>query len=186
MAVEIGGHLRKRTRAAGAVSKWKAVRAAARCQKSVRKTQIGRARRHYPHGGEVTRQKLCAGKCAAEIRQAGKRGITLSESLRHHPQHMVDGNAAMVVLRRFFIIIIYREIIGIFSIAPRKPRNTGVPACQVRLFYIASAGLDKYFVRWYNICAKEQMFVLARGVYPNHRPVSPGGYFNRKTEQMFD
>ena len=45
-------------------------------------------------------------KCAAEIRQAGKRGITLSESLRHHPQHMVDGNAAMVVLRRFFIIII--------------------------------------------------------------------------------
>ena len=125
-------------------------------------------------------------KCAAEIRQAGKRGITLSESLRHHPQHMVDGNAAMVVLRRFFIIIIYREIIGILSIAPRKPRNTGVPACQVRLFYIASAGLDKYFVRWYNICAKEQMFVLARGVYPNHRPVSPGGYFNRKTEQMFD
>ena len=45
-------------------------------------------------------------KCVAEIRQAGKRGITLSESLRHHPQHMVDGNAAMVVLRRFFIIII--------------------------------------------------------------------------------
>ena len=46
----------RRNRAAGAVSKWKAVRAAARCQKSVRKTQIGRARRHYPHGGEVTRQ----------------------------------------------------------------------------------------------------------------------------------
>ena len=125
-------------------------------------------------------------KCAAEIRQAGKRGITLSESLRHHPQHMVYGNAAIVILRRFFINIIYREIIGIFSIAPRKPRNTGVPACQVRLFYIASAGLDKYFVRWYNICAKEQMFVSTRGVYPNHRPVSPGGYFNRKTEQMFD
>ena len=125
-------------------------------------------------------------KCAAEIRQAGKRGITLSESLRHHPQHMVYGNAAIVILRRFFINIIYREIIGIFSIAPRKPRNTGVPACQVRLFYIASAGLDKYFVRWYNMCAKEQMFVLARGVDPNPRPVSPGGYFNRKTEQMFD
>lgn len=45
-------------------------------------------------------------KCAAEIRQAGNRGITLSESLRHHPQHMVDGNAAIVILRRFFIIII--------------------------------------------------------------------------------
>nr|DAT70590.1 MAG TPA: hypothetical protein [Caudoviricetes sp.] len=41
-------------------------------------------------------------------------------------------------------------------------------------------------MRWYNICAKEQMFVLTRVVYPNHRPVSPGGYFNRKTEQMFD
>ena len=39
-------------------------------------------------------------------RKFGKRGITLSESLRHHPQHTVDGNAAMVVLRRFFIIII--------------------------------------------------------------------------------
>ena len=37
----------QRNRAAGAVSKWKAVRAAARCQKSVRKTQIGRARRFY-------------------------------------------------------------------------------------------------------------------------------------------
>lgn len=126
-------------------------------------------------------------KCAAEIRQAGKRGITLSESLRHHPQHMVYGNAAIVILRRFFhyynIIV---RLSGFFRSRPRKPRNTGVPACQVRLFYIASAGLDKYFVRWYNICAKEQMFVSTRGVYPNHRPVSPGGYFNRKTEQMFD
>ena len=54
----------------------------------------------------IFEETVKAEKCAAEIRQAGKRGITLSESLRHHPQHMVDGNAAMVVLRRFFIIII--------------------------------------------------------------------------------
>ena len=63
-------------------------------------------------------------KCAAEIRQAGKRGITLSESLRHHPQHMVDGNAAMVVLRRFFIIIIYRDLFdlsGFFRSRPESP-----------------------------------------------------------------
>ena len=61
-------------RAAGAVSKWKAVRAAARCQKSVRKTQIGRARRHYPHGGEVTRQKLCAGKKRGGNSASGQAG----------------------------------------------------------------------------------------------------------------
>ena len=64
----------RRNRAAGAVSKWKAVRAAARCQKSVRKTQIGRARRHYPHGGEVTRQKLCAGKMRGGEAASGRAG----------------------------------------------------------------------------------------------------------------
>ena len=61
-------------RAVGAVSKGKAVRAAARCQKSVRKTQIGRARRHYPHGGEVTRQKLCAGKMRGGNSASGQAG----------------------------------------------------------------------------------------------------------------
>ena len=126
-------------------------------------------------------KKLCGGNSAS--RQPGNHiiGIPAASSATYGRRQCGD-----LYYRRFFINIIYREIIGIFSIAPRKPRNTGVPACQVRLFYIASAGLDKYFVRWYNICAKEQMFVLARGVYPNHRPVSPGGYFNRKTEQMFD
>ena len=48
--------------------------AAARCQKSVRKTQIGRARRHYPHGGEVTRQKLCAGKMRGGNSASGQAG----------------------------------------------------------------------------------------------------------------
>lgn len=189
MAVEIGGHLRKRTRAAGAVSKWKAVRAAARCQKSVRKTQIGRARRHYPHGGEVTRQKLCAGKMRGGNSASGQAGnhiigIPAASSATYGRRQCGDGCSSPFF--HYYNIIVTFLICRGFSIGPRKPRNTGVPACQVRLFYIASAGLDKYFVRWYNICAKEQMFVLARGVYPNHRPVSPGGYFNRKTEQMFD
>lgn len=107
-------------------------------------------------------------------------GITTTYGIRQ------CGDGCSSPFFHYYNIIVTFLICRGFSIAPRKPRNTGVPACQVRLFYIASAGLDKYFVRWYNICAKEQMFVLARGVYPNHRPVSPGGYFNRKTEQMFD
>ena len=43
-------------------------------------------------------------KCVAEIRQAGNRGITLSESLRHHPQHMVDGNAAIFIIAVFSLL----------------------------------------------------------------------------------
>ena len=54
----------------------------------------------------------------------------------------------------YYNIIVTFLICRVFFDRARKPRNTGVPACQVRLFYIASAGLDKYFVRWYNICAK--------------------------------
>ena len=83
-------------RAPCAVSKWKAVRAAARCQKSVRKTQIGRARRHYPHGGEVTRQKLCAGKMRggnSASRQPGNHiiGIPAASSATYGRRQCGDG-----------------------------------------------------------------------------------------------
>ena len=93
-------------RAAGAVSKWKAVRAAARCQKSVRKKQIGRARRHYPHGGEVTRQKLCAEKMCggnSASRQPGNHiiGIPAASSATYGRRQCGD-----LYYRRFFIIII--------------------------------------------------------------------------------
>ena len=64
----------RRNRAPGAVSKGKAVRAAACLEKSVRKTQIGRARRHYPHSGGVTRQKLCAGKMRGGNSASGQAG----------------------------------------------------------------------------------------------------------------
>ena len=52
----------------------------------------------------IFEETVKAEKCAAEIRQAGKRGITLSESLRHHPQHMVDGNATIFIIAVFSLI----------------------------------------------------------------------------------
>ena len=62
------------------------------------------------HGGIIPTAERLRGKnyapekCAAEIRQAGKRGITLSESLRHHPQHMVDGNAEIFIIAVFSLL----------------------------------------------------------------------------------
>ena len=117
-------------RAAGAVSKWKAVRAAARCQKSVRKTQIGRARRHYPHGGEVTRQKLCAGKMrAGKMRggnsasgQAGNHivGIPAASSATYGRRQCGDG-CSSPFFHYYNIIVTFLICRDFFDRAPKAP-----------------------------------------------------------------
>ena len=115
----------RRNRAAGAVSKWKAVRAAARCQKSVRKTQIGRARRHYPHGGEVTRQKLCAGKMRGGNSASGQAGnhiigIPAASSATYGRRQCGDG-CSSPFFHYYNIIVTFLICRDFFDRAPKSP-----------------------------------------------------------------
>ncbi len=112
-------------RAAGAVSKWKAVRAAARCRKSVRKTQIGQARRHYPHGGEVTRQKLCAGKMRGGNSASGQAGnhiigIPAASSATYGRRQCGDG-CSSPFFHYYNIIVAFLICRDFFDRAPKAP-----------------------------------------------------------------
>ena len=131
MARKIGGwrwksaDICEKEHARRAVSKWKAVRAAARCQKSVRKTQIGRARRHYPHGGEVTRQKLCAGKMRGGNSASGQAGnhiigIPAASSATYGRRQCGDG-CSSPFFHYYNIIVTFFDLLGFFRSRPESP-----------------------------------------------------------------
>ena len=84
------------------------------------------------------------------------------------------------------IIVTFFDLSGFFRSRPESPVIRAFRLVKSACFISLRRGLTNISCGGIISAQKEQMFVSTRGVYPNHRPVSPGGYFNRKTEQMFD